>query len=105
VIEYSGPCCPEPLFGLGALIVGFLLCWSSWRLWRHPDSLKPSSLAYRNLQASLRIAPWRWKEKKPYAPLTDGQIRFFAAVDLVMSFMLVLSAIWMMFGKVLWLDW
>jgi len=93
VIRYSGPCCPDLLVSLLVLSAGLFAAWSGWRQWRHPDSLAPGSCQYQLIQVRLRFWPWRWKESKPYPPLTDGQIRSSAAMTLAFGIVIVVLAI------------
>ena len=58
------------------------------RLWTRPDSLKPESLTYRIYVSWMRARqPDVWKKQS--GKLTDGDIKFFAVLDLLGGLMLV----------------
>ena len=83
-------CCPSWLLGTLALLFAVPLIWWSLRLWHHPSSLEPESLAYRIFVAWLRRwQPELWKKREPSGRLTAEDIKFVAALNLLGGVVLV----------------
>jgi len=76
------------LFGVLSLLMGLPLVLWSWRLWHQPGLLNPDSLPYRVFYAYSHT--WPKAKKKPSGRLTDGEIKHYAVMNLILGILLMI---------------
>jgi hypothetical protein len=75
-------------FGALVILMGLVLIVWSWRLYCRPGLLSPDSPSYQVFYALSRTR--RRTRKPPADKLTDKEIRYYAAMNLVGGIMLVI---------------
>lgn len=73
------------------LLLGLTIILWSWRLWRKPESLNPSSILYRYFYLDYQTWPRRNKENS--GRLTGKQIRYYAFRGVLGGILLIMAGI------------